>query len=76
MSYFVATVYCFLVSSLETMEYGYIENSMGLQEGYDPTSMYNVAFDSEFIHVSFLTLLLTVFLKFTVVLCCTISLYS
>jgi len=34
------------------MEYGFIENSMGLQEGYDPTSLYSGAFDSEFIHVS------------------------
>jgi len=25
---------------------------MGLQEGYDPTSLYSGAFDSEFIHVS------------------------
>jgi len=33
------------------MEYGFIENSMGLQEGYDPT-LYSGAFDSEFIHVS------------------------
>jgi len=40
------------------MDYGFIENSMGLQEGYDPTSMYNVAFGSEFIHVSLLLLLI------------------
>ena len=41
------------------MEYGYIENSMGLQEGYDP-SMYNVGFSSEFMHVSWLTSLLII----------------
>jgi len=34
------------------MEYGFIDNSMALQEGYDPTSMYSGAYDSEFLHVS------------------------
>jgi len=48
------------------MEYGYIENSMGLQEGYDP-SMYNVGFNSEFIHVSWLTLLIICLYMYTCV---------
>jgi len=43
------------------MDYGFIENNMGLQEGYDPTSMYSGAFDSEFIHVSLYTICLSTF---------------
>jgi len=43
------------------MEFGYIENSMGLQEGYDPTSMYSGAFDSEFMHVSLFSIYSNIF---------------
>ena len=43
------------------MEYGFIENDMGLQEGYDPTLMYSGAFDSEFIHVSLLAVFFNIF---------------
>ena len=41
---------------LSVMEYDFMENNMGIQQGYDPSSMYNVGFDSEFIHVSLFTL--------------------
>jgi len=42
------------------MEYGFIENSIGLQEGYHPTSVYSSGFDSEFMHVSFLVIWLNI----------------